>query len=340
MRGLLLLLGAFFFGMNTNGSPTDSTETRNAGVSEAQLQFHFSKAGPARTVVTDIWFPSPGKSEPQKPLASGRYPVLLFFPGWGAKVSINASLLRGLASHGFVVAGVSYPKGPGLPDPAVPMKFAPDEAYASGTAQGNAMVRIEAEDASLVLDKLAALNESDSDKRFTHLIDTSHAGVLGYSLGGSVAAQAAFKDPRFKAVMNLDGWMFGDVATAFFTQPYLVISDDLAPATPEQMASPDVFMRNFSGLRDRDKKHQTAQLEASHGFRVTISGASHFTFSDEAKANENNAGPIDPKRALTIVEAYAADFFGKYLASRPAPLLDVPEPRFPETKFEAFPAKS
>ena len=117
MRGLLLLLGAFFFGMNTNGSPTDSTETGNAGVSEAQLQFHFSKAGPARTVVTDIWFPSPGKSEPQKPLASGRYPVLLFFPGWGAKVSINASLLRGLASHGFVVAGVSYPKGPGCPMP-------------------------------------------------------------------------------------------------------------------------------------------------------------------------------------------------------------------------------
>jgi predicted dienelactone hydrolase len=313
--------------MNINGSPTDVGKTN---ISEARLQFDFNKAGTTRSVVADIWYPA---------TKSSGYPVLLFFPGWGAKVSINASLLSGLASRGFVVVGVSYPTGPGMPDPAVPMKFAPDEGYASGTAQGNAMVKIEAEDASLVLDKLIALNAGDADKRFAHLMDTKRAGVLGYSLGGSVAAEAAFKDPRFKAVMNLDGWMFGDVATGFFTQPYLVISDDLAPATAEQMASTDAFTRNFARLRDRDKKQQTAQLERSHGYRVTISGASHFTFSDEAKANEKNAGPIDPKRALTIVGDYAADFFGKYLAARPAPLLDVPETRFPEAKFEAFPAK-
>lgn len=320
MRVLALILIIFFTDMMTNGFADG--EKANGGVLEAHLHFDFAEAKPPRSVVAEVWYPAAGE-------ASAKYPVLLYFPGWGAKVSINASLLSKLASKGFVVVGLSYPTGAGLPDPAVPMKFAPDEGYASGTAQGNTMVQIEAEDASLVLDHLRVMADGKTGAPFLRSIDTSRAGVLGYSLGGSVAAEAAFKDPRFKAVLNLDGWMFGDVATGFFTQPYLVISDDLAPATLEQMASTDAFMRNFSQLRDRDKKHQTAQLKRSQGFRITVSGASHFSFSDEAKANEQNAGPIDPKRALEIVGAYAADFFGKYLEDRAAPLLDGPSALFP-----------
>ncbi len=339
MRILILILSTIFAGTTMQGSSTPVLESSPGPVSQVQLQFDFSDAKLPRKVVADIWYPSSSGGASESPVPSAGYPVLLYFPGWGAKVSINASLLSGLASRGFVVVGVSYPSGAGLPDPAVPMKFTPEEGYVSGTAQGNTMVKLEAEDASLVLDKLATLKQSDPDGRLARLIDTGRAGVLGYSLGGAVAAQAAFQDSRFKAVLNLDGWMFGDVATGFFKQPYLVISDDLAPATAEQLASSDTFLRNFSQLRDRDKKHQTAQLEKSHGFRVTIMGASHFTFSDEAKANENNAGPIDPKRALSIVGAYAADFFGKYLAGRQAPLLDGASDLFPETKFEAFPDK-
>jgi dienelactone hydrolase len=149
------------------------------------------------------------------------------------------------------------------------------------------MVQIESEDGSQVLDALGKMDQADPDGRFTGHLDTKRAGVLGYSLGGSVAAQTALHDPRFLAVMNLDGWMFGDVATQFFSQPYLVISDALAPPTAADLNSPDAFLRNFSSLRARDAKQQTAQLQKSGGYRLTVAGSSHFSFSDRAAGHAN-----------------------------------------------------
>jgi pimeloyl-ACP methyl ester carboxylesterase len=305
-------------------------------VGTVTLHFDLKQANPPRSVTAPTWYPAAGVGE-KVPVADGRFPVLLYFPGWGGKVTDNASALENLARHGFVVVGVSYPEGAGLPDPAVPMQFVPDSAYAAGTAQGNRMVQIEAEDGSQVLDALGELDRADPNDRFTGHLETNRAGVLGYSLGGSVAAQAALHDPRFLAVMNLDGWMFGDVATQFFSQPYLVISDALAPPTEADLNSPDTFLHNFSGLRARDARQQTAQLQKSGGYRITIAGSSHFSFSDHARANENNAGPIDPSRAMQIVGASAADFFGKFLLNRAATLLDRREIEGPEVKLELFP---
>lgn len=289
----------------------------------------------SRSVTASVWYPAADASA-HAPIAAGRYPVLLYFPGWGGQVGDNASLLENLARNGFIVVGVSYPEGADLPDPKIPMQFVPDSAYISGTAQGNRMVQIQAEDASSVLDALAELDKKDPDNRFAGRLNMKRIGVLGYSLGGSVAAESALRDPRFHAVMNLDGWMFSDAATKFFTQPYLVISDDLAAPTSAGLNSPNAFLRNFSQLRERDAKHQTAQLTRAGGYRVTIAGSSHFTFSDHAQANVKNAGPIDPKRAMAIVGAYAVDFFGKNLEERLVPLLDKREARFSEVKLEMF----
>jgi predicted dienelactone hydrolase len=288
-----------------------------------------------RTVTAAVWYPATTPGE-NSPVAAGKFSVLLYYPGWGGKVSDNASLLENLARHGFVAVGLSYPDGARLPNPAVPMKFVPDAGYAEGTAQGNRMVQIEAEDGSRVFDALEQMDQTNAGGRFAGHLDTKRAGVLGYSLGGSVAAQTALHDPRFLAVMNLDGWMFGDVATQFFSQPYLVISDVLAAPTDAELASSDVFVRNFSGLRAKDAKHQTAQLERSGGYRVTIAGSSHFTFSDHAKANQDNAGPVDPKHAMEIVSACAVDFFGKHLDARVAPFLDQGKANGADFKVEKF----
>jgi dienelactone hydrolase len=305
-------------------------------VGTVTLHFDLKEANPPRSVTAPTWYPAASAGE-NVPVADGRFPVLLYFPGWGGKVAGNASALENLARHGFVVVGMSYPDGAGLPDPAVPMQFVPDAAYATGTAQGNRMVQIESEDGSQVLDALGKMDQADPDGRFTGHLDTKRAGVLGYSLGGSVAAQTALHDPRFLAVMNLDGWMFGDVATQFFSQPYLVISDALAPPTAADLNSPDAFLRNFSGLRARDAKQQTAQLQKSGGYRLTVAGSSHFSFSDRATANANNAGPIDPRRAMQIVGDSAADFFGKFLQGRAAPLLEQRQIEAPDVKLEIFP---
>jgi len=331
MRLAVVLVVVFLIGiavvMNSKMKPPFEVGTTT-------LAFDFSDAHPPRSTVAHLWYPATVAGE-NAPMAKGRFPVLLYFPGWGGLVTHNASLLERLARHGFVVSGLDYPEGMAIPSDKTPLTFAPDSAYAEATAQGNLMVRIEAEDASLALDRLAQLDQSDS--RFLGHLDTKRAGILGYSLGGSAAAQAAWRDPRFHAVMNLDGWMFGDVATQLFPQPYLVFRDDLAPPTAADLASPDPFTRNLSQLRERDARHQVDQLARSKGYRVTLGGSSDSSFSDIAMTNVNNAGPIEPKRAMAIVSAYAVDFFGKYLDGRIALLLDQRAAGFSEVTLETFP---
>ncbi len=334
-RLLVVVLAFWLWEMNQEKAMSFNSTTTS-------LHFDFPRANPPRLVAATVWYPTPKpQSEfvtPSGGIAPGRFPVLLYFPGWGAKVEDNASLLGDLARHGFIAVGLSYPQGAGLPDPAVPMQFVPDSAYAAGITQGNRMVQIESEDGSLVLDALEKMDRGDPSTPLTGHLDTQRAGVLGYSLGGSVAAQAALRDPRFRAVMNLDGWMFGEVATQFFSRPYLVVSDAQAPPADADLNSPNVFIRNFSSLRVRDKRQQTAQLAKSGGYRVTIAGSTHFTFSDHAKAGENNAGPVSPALAMGLVGAYACDFFGKYLEGLPAPLLDIQAATSTPVKLEVFPA--
>jgi pimeloyl-ACP methyl ester carboxylesterase len=349
LLGVVAALVAWRWKMRSIISPP----TGSFAVGTVTLNLEDKAAVPPRTMGVQIWYPAVegsgsmlhhwihrwgGNAAVTKAaVADGRHPVLLFFPGWGARVRDNTSLLQDLASHGFAVAGVSYPEGKGLPDRHVPMQFTSDAAYAAGIAQGNRIVQVQAEDASFVLNHLQELDRADPMKLLTGHLDTGKAGALGYSLGGAVAAQAGLTDARFLAVMNLDGWMFGDVATQFFKQPYLVISDGLAQPTAEELASTDAFLRHFSGLRVSDRRQQNAQLAgAGGGYRVTIQGSDHFTFGDGALLMARKPGLIEPRLATTIVAAYAVQFFGKYLQGRPAPLLDGREALFTEAHLETF----
>jgi dienelactone hydrolase len=309
-------------------------EAENPPVKEIDLKIATKNLALPRTIPVHLWIPAhiPFGKE------SRRVPLLLFFHGWGGHVAESTSLCAGLAARGFIVAGVSYPEGSGLPDPKIPMQFTSDSAFAAGCAQGNRMVEIQAVDASDVLDALLAPPPPGQAAWSYKHIDPKKIGVLGYSLGGAVSAQTALHDPRVRAVMNLDGWMFGDAVKERFPQPYLVISDGLAPATETEMNSDNQFLRHFARLRASDRLVQNAQLAHSGGYRVTIAGSDHFTFADQAVKGQPGTGTIDPPRAREIVEAFAADFFAHQLQGRPYSLLAVGLTKFPEAKIESFPS--
>src|ERR1700736_1089397 len=71
-------------------------------------------------------------------------------------------------------------------------------------------VRRGAEDAAAMLDLLGAVNDQGALPQFRGRLTLDHAGVLGFSMGGGVAAQAGWLEPRFKAVANLDGWHWNE----------------------------------------------------------------------------------------------------------------------------------
>jgi len=67
---------------------------------------------------------------------------------------------------------------------------------------------------------------------------------------------------------------------------------------------------------------------------MTVQGAAHHNFSDltyiQFLKNTPVLGPIDNKRAGSILNAYTLAFFNKYLKGIDSPLLTGDSPRFPE----------
>ena len=99
----------------------------------------------------------------------------------------NRSLICELVSRGFVVASFQYP-GELV---ARPMLYYSSEAdFRHSVDLDDARARAYARDASAALDRLAVLNKGESDGRFAHRLSLERTGILGYSFGGAVAAQA------------------------------------------------------------------------------------------------------------------------------------------------------
>jgi hypothetical protein len=72
---------------------------------------------------------------------------------------------------------------------------------------------------------------------------------------------------------------------------------------------------------------------------VLIPGTFHANFSDLPLLSPLTrrlglAGPVNPRWALRIMNAFSVAFFDRHLAGRSAPLLDHPTERFPEVLFE------
>ena len=113
----------------------------------------------------------------------------------------------------------------GDPYPEPPLDLSTERSFQKTLAWGDDKARREAEVAIAVLDFLCLLDTSDPEGRLFHRLDLKHVGILGFSFGGAVAQEAASLDTRFKAVANLDGWLFGDAANTWIEQPMLIMSD-------------------------------------------------------------------------------------------------------------------
>ena len=192
----------------------------------------------------------PTHSHRDATIADGAQPwhVLLFNPAWGGRRGQSTALLEDLASHGYVVAAIDHPGRTGpisLPDgrliSVVPDPDVDDEAHSTVERIETAIAREvdkEAADDSFVLDQLGLQNQ-DSSSPFYQRLDAEHAGVLGHSLGGSVAANACALDPRLLAAFSMSGPFFGRVRETGLHKPYLNISEDVTLRTPEQLEKLD-----------------------------------------------------------------------------------------------------
>jgi dienelactone hydrolase len=291
---------------------------------------------------------------PEAPLAAVArpLPVLLYFPGWGAKALDNRVLVAELVSQGFVVATLTYPRRlptqsdaefqAQLAEQAQPLDFSSEAAYSRTLELGAVRVKQGARDATAVLDALQRLNRAEAGGRFSGRLDLQKVGVFGHSFGGAVAAQTCRSDPRFAAALNLDGWLFGEVAEAGVPCAYLMMSDGSPLPTAEDLLSADPSWRYTAQLTSMDYSRTQANLKRLGGIYMSIQGSRHEHLSDSAWRNPLrryglSGGGLSGQRAGRLVQAYTLAFFRQTLQASPSPLLQPGDHSHPEVEVKVWP---
>jgi predicted dienelactone hydrolase len=211
---------------------------------------------------------------PGAPVAAGRqrFPVVVFAPGGGMGRFTNTAWTEELASHGYVVAALDHPY-----DTAA-VRFA-DGRTVRRAEQVRRQERSGSGDLYRLSERLAAVRAADLRSALTHLgrldsgavasvlagrLDTGRAAVVGMSAGVGGAFQAARTDPRFSAVVALDGRPY-DGAPGPYNQPALALTQQIG------LADNPAYLPDLGRALERSTKT---------GYLLTVPGTAHGTFTD------------------------------------------------------------
>jgi predicted dienelactone hydrolase len=262
-----------------------------------------------------------------------RYPVVLFKPGIGALATDYTTLCEDLASYGFVVVAsdspystfvVVYNDGRKVTrTPAGNPAEGEDSAEADRLA--NELVEVWSGELRFELDQLDQMDKGNLSNLFAGRLNLDRVGVFGHSFGGATAAQFCREDPRCRAGIDIDGQPFGTVVQTGLTRPFLFLLGD-------HSGEPGV-------AEIRGHIQSIAAGLTNWPNQITIVGARHFNFSDQALLKEHflsrlMLGPIDRRRALSITANYVRAFFETYLNETPDSVMNGPSERYPEVEIK------
>ena len=278
-----------------------------------------------------LHFTYPTGSDPHTGTKIGPLPILVYFPGWPGDRRDNPGLLEHLAGHGYFVVSVTYVQEDRRLEGG--MDFSTDKAAEKTLWMARTKLALQSRDASSVLDALERLNAHDPDAglfkegRFKGMLDPGRTAIFGFSFGGAVAAETCAHDTRFRAALNMDGWLFGDGANLSFAQPYFLMSDDDPDPTAAQLASSDPATRYQAGLSHRDIHRMQERLGQPGAILMTILGTQHESFSD------SSVHPVPTARVSSIIRLYAIAFFDKVMKSQSPPLLASNQSPYQEVRL-------
>ncbi|MGW6129104.1 alpha/beta hydrolase family protein [Cellulomonas sp. NPDC055163] len=245
------------------------------------------------------------------PPATGRLPVVLFSPGLGGLRTQSTAWAEDLASRGYVVAGIDHP----YDSAAVVLadgRVVRTQIASSGDPQEDARRRIgwttvRAADLGFVLTQLGRLDRGEIASPFEGLLDTGRAAAAGHSVGGAAAVRAAAQDPRFTAVIDLDGGLDPDQGPP--QQPVLALAHEVRDEADA------AYVARLSSVLARG---------AGTGYLLTVPGSAHLTFTDAPlylPPVPSVTGSLGPARSVRTTAATCAAFLDATLRGRP---LDLP----------------
>jgi dienelactone hydrolase len=268
----------------------------------------------------------PAKNNAPVANASAKYPVLVFSHGSGTAVAIYTAMLTEIASHGYIVVAVEHPYN------AMFTAFADGRTIAASPAAEHDTVQYWSEDTAFVVDELERM--ATGDGTFAGRLDLSRLGVFGHSFGGAAAAEFCHDDDRCVAGLNFDGSLSGDVEQLGVSQPFMQIlsdttCDDVAAAGAMTRDQCEPLLKAYRA--GWQKTFDTSQA----GYRVTVAGSKHGSFSDVPFLTPlspmfDDKADIAPVRAWQIATQYALGFFDRHLNQSGEAF-----PQFPEAVLES-----
>jgi dienelactone hydrolase len=313
--------------------------TGSCGVGTTSLKVAIAAEGESsRRIAARIWYPiessepparrdvlarllhpnwAPAHHGPPPQRSFGKSPLIIYVPDAPEFHDDNTFTLANLASHGFVLASLSDPFGK------------------ESTENGKEIQRVERgiKTASLFVDALQKLQAEAPAGSWMANLDLTKLGIMGYAVGGAIAAEAKLADRRFIATANLDGARRDDASLV--TGPYLLMLSDSSVGSPSPAGDGSrlaAVLRAPARFRDA---HRQAALPQSHVIELT--GTKHEHFSDLLVLSSCRWFGMEQssnwRRIRAIIDAYTVAFFRTYLRAAPQPLVSVRHSPYPEVRF-------
>jgi len=253
-------------------------------------------------------------------VAPGRFPVVVLMPGMGLSAPMYASLAEDLASHGYLVAGVTPTYSANLTvlggQKVESTKAANPENLGDSTpkarAEGDHLVATWAADARFAGAMVA--------KQLPNSVDTAvGTSYVGHSFGGAASLEACRLDARCAAAVDLDGSQFGEVVTKGVRAPIMLLGADDSCITG--VCGPDA-----KGDDDRDRALSLLKASTGTAWCATIPGTRHFNFTDYGAyylalplRKYLPLGSVGPRHALRVQNGYVTTFLAHVIYHAPAP---------------------
>lgn len=308
-----------------------------------------------------VWFalysrPMYSFAQPNAPLheETNPFPVIIFSHGLNCTRNHNTAHCENLASHGYVVAGISHSFGCQVVQfpHYLPIAYDPTTEFSSLAAnpmnylkQRHKNIDLWVKDVAMVLNELKQLAD-EKFSRFYAQLDMNRVGIFGHGYGGAAAAQLCRCDPRIKAGVALDSLLQGkDLAEGFgnrtegFGKPFMFLLADQCnyDAQISMLKKMDVSERQINEFVQALKQSYLPEINklarniSHHAYISKVFGTAHMDFSDYALIKEaslaspilhqaDSVGPINGRQATTIVNDLLVGFFDEYLKEKEASL--------------------
>lgn len=236
-----------------------------------------------------------------------------------------------LASHGYVVAAVEHPQiafmSPYPDGSYVPLKDFFSRLSMEYETQNKASIPIieeQTHDIEFALEQLKKLSGGSLEDSLADKIDFSKIGLIGHSFGGATVVNALYKNPEFKAGINMDGVLYGNEREGSIGQPVLFMSANF-----------------FAG--EKDKPQETVAKEQAlwkqalgkEGDWLDIERAGHLSFTDFPLYSPLLVWTSpDVEQNHQIVKQASLCFLDKHLKGHSTSSLEAIPDKYPGVRFQ------